>query len=44
MKLRSMRSVTILAVLTRTDDVWRIRELENVILTNPRKGQAIVRG
>ena len=34
----------ILVVLTRTDGDWRIRALENVTLTNPRSGQAILRG
>ena len=34
----------ILAVLTRRGDVWRIRALENVTLTNPRTGEAILRG
>jgi len=34
----------ILAVLTRQDDTWRIRALENVTLTNPRTGEAILRG
>lgn len=34
----------ILAVLTRQEDTWRIRALENVTLTNPRTGQAILRG
>ena len=34
----------ILAVLTREDDRWRIRALENVTLANPRTGQAILRG
>lgn len=34
----------ILAVLTRRDRVWRIQALENVTLTNPRTGEAILRG
>ena len=34
----------ILAVLTRTGDEWRIKALENVTLTNPRTGEAILRG
>jgi uncharacterized protein (TIGR02246 family) len=34
----------ILAVLTRQHDIWRIRALENVTLTNPRTGEAILRG
>ena len=34
----------ILAVLTRRAGVWRIRALENVTLTNPRTGEAILRG
>jgi len=34
----------ILAVLTREDESWRIRALENVTLANPRTGQAILRG
>jgi uncharacterized protein (TIGR02246 family) len=33
----------ILAVLTRQNDTWRIRALENVTLTNPRTGHAILR-
>jgi uncharacterized protein (TIGR02246 family) len=33
----------ILAVLVKQNDVWRIRALENVTLTNPRTGQAILR-
>jgi uncharacterized protein (TIGR02246 family) len=33
----------ILAVLTRKGDIWRIRALENVTLTNPRTGQAVLR-
>jgi uncharacterized protein (TIGR02246 family) len=33
----------ILAVLTRQDETWRIRALENVTLTNPRTGEAILR-
>lgn len=33
----------ILAVLTRRDDGWRIKALENVTLTNPRTGEAILR-
>lgn len=34
----------ILAVLTRRDEIWRIRALENVALTNPRTGEPILRG
>jgi uncharacterized protein (TIGR02246 family) len=34
----------ILAVLTRQNEIWRIRALENVTLTNPRTGEAILRG
>jgi uncharacterized protein (TIGR02246 family) len=34
----------ILAVLTRQDNSWRIRALENVTLTNPRTGETILRG
>src|SRR4051812_29387288 len=34
----------ILAVLTRQNKIWRIRALENVTLTNPRTGEAILRG
>ena len=33
----------ILAVLTRQNEIWRIRALENVTLTNPRTGQPILR-
>lgn len=33
----------ILAVLTRQSEIWRIRALENVTLTNPRTGEAILR-
>ncbi len=33
----------ILAVLTRQNELWRIRALENVTLTNPRTGEAILR-
>jgi uncharacterized protein (TIGR02246 family) len=33
----------ILVVLTRQGEVWRIRALENVTLTNPRTGEAILR-
>ncbi len=33
----------ILAVLTRQNGIWRIRALENVTLTNPRTGEAILR-
>jgi len=33
----------ILAVLTRQSGLWRIKALENVTLTNPRTGQAILR-
>jgi len=34
----------ILAVLTRKDDAWRIKALENVTLTNPRTGETVLRG
>jgi len=34
----------ILAVLTRRDDAWRIKALENVTLTNPRTGEPVLRG
>jgi uncharacterized protein (TIGR02246 family) len=34
----------ILAVLTRQNETWRIRALENVTLTNPRTGEVILRG
>ncbi len=34
----------ILAVLTMRNEVWRIRALENVTLTNPRTGEAMLRG
>jgi uncharacterized protein (TIGR02246 family) len=34
----------ILAVLTRQQEIWHIRALENVTLTNPRTGEAILRG
>lgn len=34
----------ILAVLTRRNESWRIRALENVTLTNPRTGEPILRG
>ncbi|WP_238927973.1 YybH family protein [Achromobacter xylosoxidans] len=33
----------ILAVLTRQGDGWRIKALENVTLTNPRTGEAVLR-
>ena len=33
----------IMAVLTRQDDAWRIKALENVTLANPRTGQAVLR-
>ncbi len=33
----------ILAVLTRSNDAWRIKALENVTLTNPRTGENILR-
>lgn len=33
----------ILAVLTRSDDEWRIKALENVTLTNPRTGEVVLR-
>ena len=31
------------AVLTKSDDEWRIKALENVTLTNPRSGEPILR-
>lgn len=34
----------ILAVLTRQNEIWRIRALENVTLTNPRTGEMVLRG
>ncbi len=34
----------ILAVLTREQALWRIRALENVMLTDPRTGATILRG
>jgi uncharacterized protein (TIGR02246 family) len=34
----------ILAVLTRQKELWHIRALENVTLTNPRTGEATLRG
>lgn len=34
----------ILAVLTKQNEVWRIRALENVTLTNPRTGEPVLRG
>jgi uncharacterized protein (TIGR02246 family) len=33
----------ILAVLTKTDNTWRIKALENVTLVNPRTGETILR-
>ena len=33
----------ILAVLTRQNEIWHIRALENVTLANPRTGEAILR-
>jgi uncharacterized protein (TIGR02246 family) len=33
----------ILTVLTRQQDVWKIKALENVTLTNPRTGEAVLR-
>jgi uncharacterized protein (TIGR02246 family) len=33
----------IMAVLTRRDDAWKIKALENVTLTNPRTGEAVLR-
>jgi len=33
----------VLAVLTRHNETWRIRALENVTLTNPRTGEPILR-
>src|SRR5690606_34118502 len=34
----------ILAVMTKQKEIWRIRALENVTLTNPRTGALILRG
>ncbi|WP_309445670.1 SgcJ/EcaC family oxidoreductase [Dyella sp.] len=34
----------ILAVLAKQGEIWRIRALENVTLTNPRTGEPILRG
>src|SRR3954454_19218744 len=34
----------ILAVLTRQNEIWHLRALENVTLTNPRTGETILRG
>lgn len=34
----------IMAVLTKQNETWRIQALENVTLTNPRTGEAILRG
>jgi uncharacterized protein (TIGR02246 family) len=33
----------ILSVLTRRNDTWRIKALENVTLTNPRTGESVLR-
>ena len=33
----------ILAVMTRTNDAWRVKALENVTHTNPRTGEAVLR-
>ncbi|MCE1203527.1 MAG: SgcJ/EcaC family oxidoreductase [Holophagaceae bacterium] len=33
----------ILAVLTKENETWRIRALENVTLTNPRTGEVVLR-
>jgi uncharacterized protein (TIGR02246 family) len=33
----------ILAVLTRKDEIWLIKALENVTLTNPRTGETVLR-
>jgi hypothetical protein len=33
----------ILSVLTRRNDMWRIKALENVTLTNPRTGESVLR-
>jgi hypothetical protein len=33
----------ILAVVTRREEAWRIQALENVALTNPRTGEAVLR-
>lgn len=33
----------ILAVLIKQNDTWKIRALENVTLTDPRTGEAILR-
>ena len=34
----------ILAVVTRREGAWRIQALENVTLSNPRTGEAVLRG
>ena len=39
-----MVDTLILAVLSRHNEMWRIRALENVTLTNPRTGEAVLRG
>ena len=33
----------VLAVVTRREGIWRIQALENVTLTNPRTGEAVLR-
>jgi uncharacterized protein (TIGR02246 family) len=38
-----MVDTLILAVLIKQNEIWRIRALENVTLTNPRTGEAILR-
>src|SRR5437763_8193266 len=38
-----MVDTLILAVLTKRNEMWRFRALENVTLTNPRTGEAILR-
>ncbi|MFY3602233.1 YybH family protein [Achromobacter xylosoxidans] len=40
---RHVVDTLILAVLTRQGDGWRIKALENVTLTNPRTGEAVLR-
>lgn len=40
---RHVVDTLILAVLTRQEGGWRIKALENVTLTNPRTGEAVLR-
>ena len=41
--VRHVVDTLILAALTRQGDGWRIKALENVTLTNPRTGEAVLR-